>query len=191
MSDLTPSPTSSPTSTPASTKRKLVIAISVALSVMTAVMGFIAFEHVDAQKAPNVDLGVISQQRDEARQLVHMCEDSVSSTLAGIATGTSHFEDYFDHDPAKARKVLIETVMPVVESREFACTTAKTDIAAVLKAVPAGDRFLAAAAPRIDATIATLAKIHTNGDTLRAALDAKAPLDELKTKVATFRAEPK
>jgi hypothetical protein len=176
---------------PATTARKLFIAGAITLSVITAAMGFLAWKHVDAQRPKNVDVGILSQQRDEARQLVHMCQDALDGTLAGIQTGTSHFEEYFRTDLAKARQVLVDVVMPVVESRQFACTTAQADIAQVQKAMPERDRFLADAAPTIDAMVATLAKVHAGGDALRAALDAKAPAEELTAKLDAFRHAPK
>jgi hypothetical protein len=168
--------------------RKLIIAITITVAVLIAAMGFIAYKQVQGQTTGNLE--VVSAERREGRQLFHMCEGAVDSTIAGVGTGTSHFPEYFDTDRAKAKQVLVDVVIPVVTSREFACETAQTDVAHVRKAAATPDTFMDDAAPVIDAQLARLKKIHANGDALAKALDANAPVDELRTKLDAFRAAP-
>ena len=168
--------------------RKLVIAITVTVAVIIAAMGFIAYKQVRSQTTANLE--VVSAERSEGRQLFHMCEGAVDSTIAGVQTGTTKFFEYFNTDRAKARHVLVDVVMPVVESRELACSTAQTDVAHVRKAATTPDTFMDDAAPVIDAQLARLKQIHANGDALAKALDANAPVDELKAKLDAFRAAP-
>jgi len=168
--------------------RKLVIAITITVAVVIAAMGFIAYKQVQGQTAGNLE--VVSAERSEGRQLFHMCEGAVDSTIAGVQTGTTKFFEYFNTDKAHAKQVLVDVVIPVVTSREFACETAQTDVAHVRKAATTPDKFMDDAAPVIDAQLARLKQIHANGDALAKALDANAPVDELKTKLDTFRAAP-
>lgn len=168
--------------------RKLVIAITVTVAVIIAAMGFIAYKKVRGQTTENLE--VVSAERREGRQLFHMCEGAVDSTIAGVQTGTEKFFEYFNTDKAHAKQVLVDVVIPVVTSREYACSTAQTDVAHVRKAATTPDKFMDDAAPVIDGQLARLKQIHANGDALAKALDANAPVDELKTKLATFRAAP-
>jgi len=168
--------------------RKLIIAICIAVSLLIAAMGFIAYTGVQHQTSGNLE--VVSAQRNEGRQLFHLCEGAVAGTIAGIQTGTSHFLEYFNTDRAKAKQVLVDVVMPVVTSREFACSTAKEDVAAVRKAATTPDRFMDDAVPVIDEQLARLQKIHANGDALAKAIDANAPVGDLARALETFRTAP-
>lgn len=168
--------------------RKLIIAITVTVAVIIAAMGFIAYKQVRGQTSANLE--EVSAERSEGRQLFHMCEGAVDSTIAGVQTGTTKFFEYFNTDKAHAKQVLVDVVIPVVTSREFACSTAQTDVAHVRKAATTPDKFMDDAAPVIDAQLARLKQIHANGDALAKALDANAPVDELKTKLDAFRAAP-
>ena len=168
--------------------RKLVIAITVTVAVIIAAMGFIAYKQVRSQTTANLE--VVSAERSEGRQLFHMCEGAVDSTIAGVQTGTTKFFEYFNTDKAHAKQVLVDIVMPVVTSREFACETAQTDVAHVRKAATTPDKFMDDAAPVIDAQLARLKQIHANGEALAKALDANAAVDELKAKLDAFRAAP-
>ena len=83
-----------------------------------------------------------------------MCEGAVDSTIAGVQTGTAKFFEYFNTDEAHAKQVLVDVVIPVVTSRELACSTAQTDVAHVRKAATTPDKFMDDAAPVIDAQLA-------------------------------------
>ncbi|MEO8840291.1 MAG: hypothetical protein ABI591_09900 [Kofleriaceae bacterium] len=168
--------------------RKFGIAIAITVSVLIAAMGFIAYKQVSGQTTGNLE--VVSAKRSEGRQLFHLCEGAVDSTIAGVQTGTTKFFEYFNTDRAHAKQVLVDVVIPVVTSREFACETAKADVAHVRKAATIPDKFMDDAAPVIDAQLARLKQIHANGDALAKALDANAPVDDLRTKLDTFRAAP-
>jgi hypothetical protein len=168
--------------------RKLVIAITVTVAVIIAAMGFIAYKQVRGQTTANLE--VVSAERNEGRQLFHMCEDAVASTIAGVNVGTAKFFEYFHTDKAHAKQVLVDVVLPVVTSRELACSTAQSDVAHVRKAATTPDKFMDDAAPVIDAQLARLKQIHANGDALVTALDANAPVAELQAKLDTLRAAP-
>lgn len=168
--------------------RKLVIAITVTVAFIIAAMGFIAYKQVRGQTSANLE--VVSTERREGRQLFHMCEGAVDSTIAGIQTGTAKLFEDFNTDKARAKHVLVDVVIPVVTSRELACSTAQSDVEHVRKAATTPDKFMDEAAPVIDMQLARLKQIHANGDALAKALDANAPVDELKAKLETFRAAP-
>jgi hypothetical protein len=168
--------------------KKIFVGLGIAVSVLIAVMGFVAYKQVRSQSS--VPLEVISEQNKEGRDLFKMCQGAVASTMAGITDGTAHFDEILSTDPARAKKVLVDVVMPVVASREFACSTAREDIAAVRKASTKPDAFLEGAVPVVERELAKLTTIHANGDALAAALEAKASYNELMSKYVTFATPP-
>ena len=168
--------------------KKIFVGLGIAVSVLIAVMGFVAYKQVRSQST--VPLEVISAQQKEGKDLFRMCQGAVASTMAGIAEGTAHFDEILSTDPARAKKVMVDVVMPVVASREFACSTARDDIAAVRKAATKPDQFMEDAMPVIERELAKLTRIHANGDALVSGLEGKAPYNELMAKYTTFATPP-
>ncbi len=165
--------------------RKYLIALAVTVSLAIAAMGFIAWESVDRQRVGNIE--VISAAREEAKQLYPMCLASPIAVRNGVTTGTAHFEELFATDPARAKKALADAVVPVIESRQDACTKTLADFGEVKKIATAKDAYVEGAQPRVEAVIARFKTTHLAADQLREALDRGAPRAELVAKLAALR----
>ena len=167
--------------------RKYLIALAVTVSVAIAAMGFIAWKSVDRQKSAGVNVEVISAARQEAKQLYPMCRDSPAAVHNGVVTGTEHFEDLLTSDPKKARAKLVDMVLPLIESRQLACTSTLADFGEVNKIASQKDGYVEGAQPKVEAVIARFKTTHLAADQLRDALDRSAPKDELLAKLTALR----
>jgi hypothetical protein len=165
--------------------RKYLIALAVAVSFAIAAMGFIAWEAVDRQKVDHIE--VISAAREEAKQLFPMCMASPAAVKNGVVTGTAHFEELFTTDPKRARKALVDVVVPVIESRQLACTSTLTDFGEVRKIATSMDAYVDGAQPKVEAVISRFKTTRLAADQLRDAIDRGAPQAELVAKLAALR----
>jgi hypothetical protein len=166
------------------TKRNIIIAVSVGVSIVTAVMGFVAYNAITSQSTE--DVVKVSDERREARQLVALC-DNVEGVKIQLAEGTSKFEGYIASDPKAGRKTLVDIVMPVIDSRDLACTSAQHDLSEVKRTMKKADPFVEDNLPKVDAMVARLAKAKTAATDLLAAFDRSAAPDELLAKLASLR----
>lgn len=166
------------------TKRNIIVAVSIAVSVATAVMGFVAYKAITGQSTE--DVVKVSDARREALQLVALC-DNIEGVKIQIAEGTSKFEVYIASDPKQGRKTLVDIVMPVIDSRDLACTSAQHDLVEVKQHLKGSDKFVDEATPKVDAMVARLAKAKTAATDLLAAFDRSAPPDELLAKLQPLR----
>ena len=167
------------------TKRNIIVAVSVAVSIVTAVMGFVAYKAITSQSTE--DVVRVSDERREARQLVALC-DNVEGVKIQLAEGTSKFEGYIASDPQQGRKTLVDIVMPVLDSRDLACTSAQHDLSEVKRTMKKADPFVEDNLPKVDAMVARLAKAKTAATALLAAFDRSASPDELRAKLQPLRA---
>jgi hypothetical protein len=166
------------------TKRTIIVTVSVAVSIATAVMGFVAYKAITSQSTE--DVVKVSDERREARQLVALC-DNVEGVKIQLAEGTSKFEGYIASDPKQGRKTLVDIVMPVIDSRDLACTSAQHDLSEVKRTMKKADPFVEDNLPKVDAMVARLAKAKTAATDLLAAFDRSAPPDELLAKLQPLR----
>ena len=166
------------------TKRTIIVTIAVGVSVLISAMGFIAYNSVTSQTTE--DVVKVSDARREARQLVALC-DNVDGVKIQIAEGTSKFEIYIANDPKEGRKTLVDIVMPVIDSRDLACTSAQHDLVEVKQHLKVADKFVDDATPKVDAMVARLAKAKAAATELLAAFDHSAPPAELLAKLAPLR----
>ncbi|CAN5289017.1 hypothetical protein BH11MYX1_BH11MYX1_48250 [soil metagenome] len=166
--------------------RKYLIALAVTVSIAIAAMGFIAWESVDRQKVDHIE--VISAAREEAKQLYPMCMDSPAAVKNGVMTGTAHFEELFATDAKLVRKTLVDVVMPMIESRQLACTNTLADFGEVRKIATAKDAYVDGAQPKVEAVISRFKTTRLAADQLRDAIDRSAPQAELVTKLTALRA---
>ena len=166
------------------TKRNIIVTVSVGVSIFTAVMGFVAYKAITSQSTE--DVVKVSDARREARQLVALC-DNVEGVKIQLAEGTSKFETYIATDPTQGRKTLVDVVMPVIDSRDLACTSAQHDLSEVKRTMKKADPFVEDNLPKVDAMVARLAKAKTAATDLLAAFDRSAPPDELLAKLKPLR----
>ena len=166
------------------TKRNIIVAVSVGVSVVTAVMGFVAYKAITGQTTE--DVVRISDARREARQLVALC-DNVEGVKIQLAEGTSKFEGYIASDPKEGRKTLVDIVMPVIDSRDLACTSAQRDLQEVKRTLKTTDPFVEQNLPKVDAMVTRLAKAKSAANDLLAAFDRNAPAPELLAKLPPLR----
>jgi hypothetical protein len=166
------------------TKRTIIVAVSVTVSIVTAVMGFVAYKAITSQSTE--DVVKVSDERREARQLVALC-DNVEGVKIQLAEGTSKFERYIASDPQQGRKTLVDIVIPVIDSRDLACTSAQHDLSEVKRTMKKADPFVEDNLPKVDAMVARLAKAKTAATDLLAAFDRSAPPDELLAKLQPLR----
>jgi hypothetical protein len=165
--------------------RKYLIALAIAVSVAIAAMGFIAWEAVDRQRVDHIE--VISAAREEAKQLYPMCMASPAAVKNGVTTGTAHFEELFTTDLEKARKTIVDVIVPVIESRQLACTSALADFSEVQKLATAKDAYVDGAQPKVQAVISRFKTTHLAAVLLRDAIDRGAPPAELVAKLTALR----
>ncbi len=172
---------------PKSIKR---LAIACAVTGLLAVLVLVGWRWHYAR----IDIAAAAEQlaatREEARQLVHMCDDSGAGLANDIAVGTSHFGHYFATDPKHALRVMTEVVMPVLDARELACSTAATDIAIVQRDGDE-DPWIDAAAPKVEAALARIKQVRAAADALRSALELAAAHAELAQRLAALLAATK
>jgi hypothetical protein len=166
------------------TKRNIIVAVSVGVSIVTAVMGFVAYKAITSQSTE--DVVKVSDARREARQLIALC-DNTEGVKIQIAEGTSKFEIYIANDLKEGRKTLVDLVMPVIDSRELACTAAQRDIVEVKRAMKVADPFVDDAAPRVDAMVTKLARAKAAANDLLAAVDHGEPAAVLLAKLQPLR----
>ncbi|MEO6776009.1 MAG: hypothetical protein ABI467_23815 [Kofleriaceae bacterium] len=165
-------------------KRTILVTAAVGVSILTAAMGFIAYDSVRSQSTENVVR--ISDARREALQLVALCNNPEGLKIQ-IAESTSKFGFLIASDRAKARAALVDNVIPVIDSRELACTSAQRDLTEVKRHLKTQDVFVDDSAPRVDAMVAKLAKAKAAATDLLAGFDRNAGTDELVAKLAPLR----
>lgn len=166
------------------TKRNIIVAVSVAISIVTAVMGFVAYKAITSQSTE--DVVKVSDARREARQLVALC-DNVEGVKIQLAEGTSKLGAYIASDQEQGRKTLVDVVMPVIDSRDLACTSAQHDLTEVKRTMKKADPFVEENLPKVDAMVARLTKAKTAANDLLAAFDRSAPSAELLAKLEPLR----
>ena len=77
--------------------------------------------------------------------------------------------------------------MPVIDSRDLACTSAQHDLTEVKRTMKKADPFVEENLPKVDAMVAHLTKAKTAAKDLLAAFDRSAPPDELLAKLQPLR----
>lgn len=160
-------------------KKQIVVGISVGVALIVSAAGFAAWKRVEGQAPPNID--DLRDARVEAKQLVPMC-DAAESVKIQLQEGTSHF---FEYDAKKAQQVLADVVMPVIDARDLACTTAARDLQQLLTVKPV-EPFVTAGVPKVAAMQVKLERAKAAAADLKATLARDAPHPEVTAKIATL-----
>jgi len=157
-------------------RRGVAVGISVGVALIVSAAGFAAWKRVEGQAPANIE--ELKDARVEAKQLVPMC-DAAESVKSQLVQGTSHFHEY---DARKAQQVLADVVMPVIDARDLACSTAAKDLVQLQTLVPV-EPFVTAGVPKVAAMQVKLERAKAAAAALKAALVANAAHPEVTAKI--------
>jgi hypothetical protein len=149
-------------------RRALVVAAGLLVLGVLVVAGLIVRDrHLRAEAKARW----LVETRREAGRLVPFC---TSGGLAvGIKMATSNFRRYITVDRPRAREVLDRTVMPVIDTQETACSTARTVLESYRRDVPP-DAWVEKHLTLIDRDLEVIARTQVAAAALKAGLVAPA-----------------
>ncbi len=163
--------------------KRTAVTIAIVAAALAAAGGVLAW-HESAERAAR-ERRVLAHVRDEARELVGYCD--LESFAAQIDMATSRFPMYVAADRPRAAKTLGSIVMPVIDARELACTSAQSDLEQ-LRADGEPDPWVDAQLPKVRAAVAVVARTREAARTFaRAVADPATPTDDLARAAGAIR----